>query len=55
MKGDHVIVGDFNLHYPLWLGPSYPHQHILADTLIELIRNAGLELALPQGIITREA
>ena len=52
--GEHILVGDFNLHHPLWGGPAYPQQHILADTLIEHIREAGLELILPQGTITRD-
>lgn len=55
MEGSHVVVGDFNLHHPLWGGSVYPHQHTMADTLIETMRSAGLELALPQGTITREA
>jgi len=54
MPGEHIILGDFNLHHPLWAGPSYPHQHILADNLLEQMRNAGAQLALPQGTITRD-
>ena len=55
MEGEHVIVGDFNLHHPLWGGPAYQYQHTVADTLLDTMRNAGVELALPQGTITREA
>jgi len=25
MPGEHIFLGDFNLHHPLWAGPSYPH------------------------------
>ena len=53
--GEHLVVGDFNLHHPLWTAPSYPHKHHLADHLLDSIRDAGAELALPTGTITREA
>jgi ribonuclease HI/exonuclease III len=52
--GEHIALGDFNLHHPLWTGPSYPFQHRLADTLIEHMRNADLSLTLPKGTITRD-
>jgi exonuclease III len=55
IPGEHAIVGDFNLHHPLWTTPDYPHRHHLADHLLESMRNAGAELALPTGTITREA
>jgi exonuclease III len=54
MPGEHIFLGDFNLHHPLWAGPSYPHQHILADNLLEQMRNASAQLALPQNTITRD-
>ena len=54
MPGEHIILGDFNLHHPVWAGPLYPHQHRLADDLLDLMRSTGAELALPQGTITRE-
>ncbi len=50
-----MVVGDFNLHHPLWGGPTYPHRHTIADTFIDTMRSAGAELALPQGTIIREA
>ena len=55
MPGCHIVVGDFNLHHPLWCEPTYAHQHRIADRLLSNMRNAGLELALPKGTITREA
>ena len=55
MPGNHVMIGDFNLHHPLWGGSTYPRQHRAAETLIQTMRTAGVELALPQGTITREA
>jgi exonuclease III len=55
MPGAHIVVGDFNLHHPLWCAPGYSHQHSLAEDLLTSMRNAGLELALSPGTITREA
>jgi exonuclease III len=49
MPGAHIMVGDFNLHHPVWNAPSYRQQHSLADDLLTATRNAGLELALPPG------
>jgi exonuclease III len=53
MPGEHILLGDFNLHHPYWGGPSYPHQHVLSETLLSITRNACASLALPQGSITR--
>ncbi len=53
MPGEHILLGDFNLHHPFWCGPSYPHQHLLSETLFTLVRNADASLALPRGTITR--
>jgi Endonuclease-reverse transcriptase len=55
IPGEHVVIGDFNLHHPLWGGPTYPHQHSVAESLIQTMRDADIKLALPQGTITREA
>jgi hypothetical protein len=30
-----MLIGDFNLHHPLWGGTLLPTQHTLADNLIE--------------------
>lgn len=54
MPGEHILLGDFNLHHPLWGGPSYPHQHPLASTLLSQAREFGVSLALPPGTITRD-
>lgn len=50
--GEHVLVGDFNLHHPLWGGTLLPTQHTLADDLIETTTNSNMELILPQGTVT---
>jgi Endonuclease-reverse transcriptase len=54
VQGEQIILGDFNLHYSLWSGPSYPQQHRLASSLLDIMRVAGVLLALPQGTVTRE-
>ena len=50
----HVVVGDFNLHHPLWARPDYNHRHEEADELVNLAVDHGLELLTPPGTITYE-
>ena len=46
------MVGDFNLHHPLWNPPDYEtHDHEVED-LIDLMATNGLNLILPAGTIT---
>lgn len=52
MPGQHIIVGDFNLHHPWWGGPSIPTQHDSADLLIEIVQEANMDLVLPEGTVT---
>jgi hypothetical protein len=52
--GQHLIVGDFNLHHPLWGGPSITHIHAAAETLIDGIIENQLHMLLAPGTITRE-
>jgi exonuclease III len=52
---DHIVVGDFNLHHPLWGGLARPTQHDAADILIDIARNASLDLATESGTITWRA
>jgi hypothetical protein len=50
--GKIAMVGDFNLHQPLWNPPKYqPHDHE-AEDLIDLMATNGLNLILPPGTIT---
>ena len=51
-QNDHIVVGDFNLHHPMWSGLARPTQHNAADILIEIARNASLDLATQCGTIT---
>jgi len=54
-QGEHIVVGDFNLHHPMWAGENYHHQHAEADELIEIIEEHSLQLLLPPGTITYRA
>ena len=53
--GEHILLGDFNLHHPYWSGPSRPTQHAAADQLLNLVAEKELSLALPKGTVTWEA
>jgi hypothetical protein len=44
-------VGDFNLHHLLWGGLARPTQYNTADILIDIARNASLDLATKSGTI----
>ena len=55
MAGQHILLGDFNLHHPLWGGDSVTSSHEMAYTLIQHTITAGLSLTLPAGTKTREA
>ena len=54
-SGEHIVLGDFNLHHPYWSGPTRLTQHAAADTLIDVIDSAELSLTLLRGSITWEA
>ena len=51
-EGEHVLLGDFNLHHPSWGGVLLPTQHALADDLIDVTTMANMELTLPPGSVT---
>ncbi|EKG09193.1 Endonuclease/exonuclease/phosphatase [Macrophomina phaseolina MS6] len=48
----YIVLGDFNLHYPLWTGPEYSHQDREADELINLLERFSLHLASLPAIPT---
>ena len=54
-EAEHVVIGDFNLHHPLWNGLTRPTQHTAADHLLDLVENHDLSLTLPKGSVTWEA
>src|ERR1700754_525225 len=45
----HIVLGDLNLHHPLWSGNERLTQHNSADLLIDLAHNSDLELVTPRG------
>ena len=51
--GTQILVGDFNLHHPIWGGRA-SKRHLLADKLIEATEEAGLISLLSTGSVTRE-
>lgn len=52
---EHIILGDFNLHHPVWSGPARPTQHRAANQLLDVVRQAQLQLTLSPGTVTWEA
>ena len=46
-----IIIGDFNLHHPLWNPQNYTIHDTQTDELVELMVDYGLQLILPSGII----
>ena len=54
-EGEHLVLGDFNLHHPLWSGPRNPAVHLAAEPLVEALLARNMELATPRGMIIWEA
>src|SRR5215475_13398691 len=52
-KGGHIILGDFNLHHPLWNSPTYDKHHYIADELLDIVSEIGAILYTPKGLATR--
>src|SRR5579859_7734998 len=50
--GEIAIVGDFNLHHPLWNPPGYEAHDKEVEDLVDLMSENGLDLMLPEGTIT---
>jgi exonuclease III len=49
----HLIVGDLNLHHPVWSGARIPAAHTAAERLIEITHEqGGCQLLTPPGTIT---
>jgi hypothetical protein len=53
--GEHILLGDFNLHHPWWSGAQDPVRHEMADQLIDSVQLASLQLLLPKASVTWEA
>ena len=52
-KGGHIILGDFNLYYPLWNSPTYDKHHYIADELLDIVSEIGAILYTLKGLVTR--
>lgn len=47
--GEHILLGDFNLHHPRWNNPGRrTTQHVEAGLLTALVDRKEMELALPR-------
>ena len=53
-EGEHLVVGDFNLHHPWWGGRHLLTMDAASDQLVDLIVKKDLNLLLSKGTITRE-
>jgi len=51
-NAEHVLLGDFNLHHPLWGGVAVVAPEDEADDLIRFTEAAGLEIATECGVET---
>lgn len=50
--GKHILLGNFNLHHPWWSLETETKLSKMADDLIQITSQAGLELLAPKGMIT---
>ena len=48
----NIVLGDFNLHHPLWNGTERLTFHTAADTLLDIARDHSLSLVTPPGMTT---
>ena len=53
--GEHILLGDFNLHHPTWNNPGRSTYHAAADTLLDQTAQRGMDLILPEGTVTWKA
>ncbi|KAF7169867.1 hypothetical protein CNMCM6106_004754 [Aspergillus hiratsukae] len=51
-SGDHILLGDFNLHHPAWSGDRGTRASRMALDLLPMVGQAGLELITPRGLVT---
>ncbi len=54
-EGEHVLMGDFNLHHPRWNNAGRYTYHAMADQLLEIIEEREMELGTPKGAVTWKA
>ena len=53
-EGEHIVIGDFNLHHPDWNSGNRFTQHAASAELIRLANEHGLLQATQPGVATRE-
>lgn len=51
-EGQHILVGDFILHHPIWGCQTVLSHYKLSENLIDIPESKNMELALPKSIIT---
>ena len=51
---EQVLLGDFNLHHPLWGGPNREATDPESEDLIDIIGDFALHNTLPPGTVTYE-
>jgi hypothetical protein len=54
-EGEHIILGDFNLHHPIWSGIQNPTIHEVVEPLVHLITSYDFALLSPREVATWEA
>jgi exonuclease III len=50
--GQHILVGDFNLHHPQWGSDFTPPHHFLSGRLLGMTEQADMDLITPKGMET---
>ncbi len=50
--GEHVVVGDLNLHHPAWGGIHIPVTDCNSENLLSVVEEFGLQLLLKKDTIT---
>jgi hypothetical protein len=51
---EQILLGDFNLHHPLWGGPTVRRTHADLEDLVAIMEDFNLSNTLPPGTITFE-
>jgi len=54
-QGEHILLGDFNLHHPSWNNAGRYTCHAMADQLLEMTEAKEMRLGLPEGSVTWKA
>lgn len=49
VPGEHIVLGDFNFHHPLWNHISDPTHHSMANDLLDITTTKGLGLLTETG------